>query len=361
MPDHRRFRGDADAETAAPMSVRTRSQAELKAWHAQYTEAAIQPELPIIDAHHHMWDRPPEHYGLYELLDEFGQGHDIIASVFVECTAMFKADGPELLRPVGETEYVNGVAAMSASGIYGKSRVCAAIVGYADLRAGGAIRDLLAAHVRAGGGRFRGVRQQAQNDPVLGSMARRTPPAGLLLDADFRAGFAALADFDLGFDTYLYGSQLPQLRDLAQAFPSTPIILNHCGAPLLIGPYAERRAAVVETWAEDIARLAECPNVTVKIGGLGMMGFGFGFNEGETPPSSDQLALAWRPFVETCLRAFGPERAMFESNFPVDKQSCSYPVLWNAYKKLAAGLSAAERAEVFAGTAKRVYRIALAD
>jgi predicted TIM-barrel fold metal-dependent hydrolase len=346
---------------AGRMSFRTRTQAELKAWHALYTEAALAPEMPIIDAHHHMWDRPPEHYGLYELLEEFGQGHNVVASVFVECTAMFKPDGPEVLRPVGETEYVNGVAAMSASGIYGGARVCAAIVGYGDLRFGAAIRALLEAHVRAGGGRFRGIRQQAQNDSVLGSMARRTPPRGLLLDADFRAGFAELADLDLSFDAYLYGSQLPELRDLALAFPGTTIILNHVGAPLLIGPYAERRDAVFGQWAADLARLAACPNVVVKIGGLGMPGFGFGFSEREIPPSSDELAECWRPFVATCLREFGPERAMFESNFPVDKQSCAYPVLWNAYKKLAAGLDATATAAVFCTTAKRVYRIALAD
>ncbi len=339
----------------------TRSLAELKAWHARYTEAAIEPELPIIDAHHHMWDRPPEHYGLYELLEEFGQGHDVLASVFVECTAMFKADGPEALRPVGETEYVNGVAAMSASGIYGFSRVCAAIVGYADLRAGAAVRAVLEAHIRAGGGRFRGVRQQAQFDAALGSMARRKPPEGLLADPDFRAGFAALAPLGLRFDAYLYGSQIDELRDLARAFPDTTIILNHLGAPLLMGPYAARREAVFLAWREAMKRLAACGNVVVKLGGLGMMGFGFDFHLRDNPPSSDELAEAWRPFIEPCLRDFGPERCMFESNFPVDKQSYSYPVLWNAFKKLTTHLPAAERARLFYGTAREVYDIALAE
>ncbi len=338
----------------------TRSQAELKLWHASYTEAAIEPELPVIDAHHHMWDRPPEHYGLYELLEEFGQGHNVLASVFVECNAMFKADGPELLRPVGETEYANGVAAMSASGTYGSSRVCAAIVGYADLRAGAAVRDVLAAHLRAGGGRFRGVRQQAQFDDAVGSMARRRPPPRLLADPDFRAGFAALAPLGLRFDAYLYGSQLDELHDLARAFPDTAIILNHVGAPLLIGPYAARREAVFAAWREAMKRLASCENVFVKLGGLGMIGFGSDFHLRDTPPSSDELAEAWRPFVALCLREFGPERCMFESNFPVDKQSCGYPVLWNAFKKLTAHLPAADRARVFHGTACKVYDISLA-
>jgi predicted TIM-barrel fold metal-dependent hydrolase len=326
----------------------------------RYTEAAIEPELPLIDAHHHMWDRPPEHYGLYELLEEFGQGHDVRASVFVECTAMFKADGPEALRPVGETEYVNGVAAMSASGNYGLSRVCAAIVGYADLRAGAAVREVLEAHIRAGGGRFRGMRQQAQFDAAVGSMARRKPPPGLLGDPDFRAGFAELAPLGLRFDAFLYGSQIDELRDLAQAFPDTTIILNHVGAPLLMGPYAARREELFLQWQKAMERLAACGNVVVKLGGLGMMGFGFDFHLRDTPPSSDDLALAWRPFVEPCLHAFGPERCMFESNFPVDKQSYGYPMLWNAFKKLTLHLPAADRARVFCGTAREVYDIALA-
>jgi predicted TIM-barrel fold metal-dependent hydrolase len=339
----------------------TRSLAELKAWHARYTEAAIEPELPVIDAHHHMWERPPERYGLSELLEEFGQGHDVRASVFVECTAMFKADGPEALRPVGETEYVNGAAAMSASGIYGQSRVCAAIVGYADLRAGAAVRELLAAHIRAGGGRFRGVRQQAQFDAALGSMARRKPPRGLLADADFRAGFAELAPLGLRFDAYLYGGQLDELRDLALAFADTTIILNHLGAPLLMGPYAAHREEVLQDWRQAMKRLAACGNVVVKLGGLGMAGFGFDFHLRDVPPSSDDLAQAWRPFIEVCLREFAPERCMFESNFPVDKQSCGYPVLWNAFKKLTAHLPSTDRARVFSGTARQVYDIVLPE
>jgi predicted TIM-barrel fold metal-dependent hydrolase len=335
--------------------MKPRTMAELRAWHARYAEAALEPDLPIVDAHHHMWDRPPEHYGLYELLEEFGGGHTVAASVFVECTAMFKADGPEMLRPVGETEYVNGVAAMSASGLYGSTRVCAGIVGYADLRLGVAVRELLEAHIRAGGGRFRGVRQQAQHDPVLGSMARRTPPQGLLFDPDFRAGFAQLHPLGLSFDAYLYSTQLAELADLARAFPDTAIVLDHVGTPLGVGPYADRREAVYREWSSDMRALAQCPNVTVKVGGLGMAHFGFGFETRETPPSSEDLSTAWRPYVGLCLEAFGPDRCMFESNFPVDKQSCSYTVLWNAFKRLAADLSPDEKAAVFSGTATRVY------
>ncbi len=340
-------------------AVLPRSMAALNNWHDRYKEAAIAPALPIIDAHHHMWDRPPEHYGLPELLEEFAQGHNIRASVFVECTAMFKADGPESLRPVGETEYVNGVAAMSASGTYGESRLCAAIVSYADLRWGEEVRPLLQAHIRAGGGRFRGIRQQAQFDDVLGSMARRNPPRGLLLDPAFRAGFAELSDLDLSFDAYIYFSQLDELRDLAKAFPSTNIILNHAGTPLGLGPYAQARDKVFNIWSEGIKRAAECPNVNLKFGGLGMAACGFDFHLRETPPDSTTLVQAWKPYFDVCIDVFGPSRCMFESNFPVDKQSCSYPVLWNAFKKLSAECSLGAQTALFSGTAGRVYRIAV--
>ncbi len=336
----------------------TRTMAALRRWHAAYTEAALEPELPIIDAHHHMWDRPPERYAQDELLADFSTGHDIRASVFVECTAMFRADGPEALKPVGETEYVNGVAAASASGIYGPARLCAGIVSYADLTAGDAVRPLLEAHIRAGGERFRGIRQQAQHDAVLGSLARRAPPPGLLLNPEFRAGFAALAPLGLSFDAYLYFTQLGELLDLAKTFPETRIILNHAGTPLGIGPYAARRREVFDTWSESLRRLAECKNVALKIGGLGMALCGFELNTRDVPASSDDLADLWRPYVDVCIDAFGAARCMFESNFPVDKQSCGYPVLWNAFKKLSATRSPAERTDLFSGTARRLYRIA---
>jgi len=335
----------------------TRTMAELNNWHATYTEAALEPELPIIDAHHHMWDRPPERYALDELQADFSTGHDIRASVFVECTAMFRADGPEALKPVGETEYVNGVAAASASGIYGSTRLCAGIVSYADLTAGEAVRPVLEAHMRAGGTRFRGIRHQAQFDAVLGSMARRRPPPGLLRSPEFRAGFAELGPLGLSFDAYLYFTQLGELRDLANNFPDTTIILNHAGTPLGIGPYAENRQAVFSAWSDDMRRLAECKNVWLKIGGLGMALCGFGLHERQLPPSSDDLAELWWPYIDVCIDAFGASRCMFESNFPVDKQSCGYPVLWNAFKKISAVRSPDERTDLFSGTARRVYRV----
>jgi predicted TIM-barrel fold metal-dependent hydrolase len=307
-----------------------------------------------------MWDRPPERYGVYEILDEIAEsGHDVRATIFMECTAMYKADGPEELRPVGETEYVTGVAAMGASGLYGPRRLCAGIVGSTDLRLGERVGPVLEAHVRAGGGRFRSIRHQAQYDEAIGSLSRRSPPRELLRDPAFREGFACLAPLGLGFDAYLYFTQLGQLDELAAAFPETTIVLNHAGTPIGIGPYATRRNEVFESWAKGVAALGKRPNVSVKIGGLGMPHCGFGFEAAEVPPGSAALAQAWRPYVEHCIAAFGPERAMFESNFPVDKQSCSYRALWNAFRRLTEGASPAERAALFGGTAARVYRLDL--
>lgn len=336
-----------------------RTIAELDVWHAQTREEILEPDLPIIDAHHHMWDRPPQRYQLDELMAETNAGHRIVATVFVEANAMYRPYGPEEMRPVGETEYVNGVAAASASGIYGPTRLCAGIVSYADLRLGSRVRPVLEAHIRAGGDRFRGIRQQVQFDDTLGSMAKKPTTKGMLMDPAFRAGFAELAPLGLTFDAFVYFHQLAEVADIAKAFPETGIILNHVGGPLGIGPYADKRVEVYQEWSAAIRELAACPNVTVKVGGLGMTTYGFGFEHLGVPPLSETLANTWRPYVETCIDAFGPDRCMFESNFPVDKQSCSYVTLWNAFKRLTAGASADEKKALFSGTAARVYRLAI--
>lgn len=328
------------------------------AWLERLTEPALLPDLPIVDPHHHLWDRPGSRYLLDELLGDLGSGHRIEATVFVECRSMWRADGAPRMRPVGETEFVAGVAAMSASGGYGPAAVCAGIVGHADLRAGAGVRPVLEAHVARGGGRFRGIRHITAHDPspavVSSSVA---PPPGLLADADFRAGFAELAPLGLSFDAWLYQTQIRELAALADAFPATTIVLDHLGGVLGVGPYAGRRNELFATWSHDLRDLARRPNVVVKLGGLGMRTCGFGFTEHAEPPSSEQLAANWAPYVETGIEAFGVERCMFESNFPVDKGSCSYGVLWNAFKRLAAGSSDAERASLFAGSARRVYRL----
>jgi L-fuconolactonase len=323
-------------------------------------EAILEPELPIVDPHHHLWDRPGWRYLLDELLADLNTGHRIVATVFVQCRSMHRADGPEPLRPVGETEFVNGVAAMSASGGYGPTKVCAGIVGHADLTLGAAVESVLEAHVRAGGGRFRGIRHIAAWDADASVLNPANPaPRALMADRSFREGFARLAPLGLSFDAWLYHPQIAELADLARAFPDTTIVLNHVGGPLAVGSYAGRRDAVFADWSRAIRDLAACPSVSVKLGGMGMRINGFDFQEGARPPSSETLAAAWRPYVETCLEAFGPGRCMFESNFPVDKGSYGYAAYWNACKRLAlsSGLSAADRTSLFSGTATRVYRL----
>ena len=343
-------------------------------------EPVLEPELAIVDPHHHLWDRravgtiQPGAAHPFEqavarvpryLLDEFtrdlGFGHDVRATVFIECRSMYRIDGPPALAPVGETEFVNGVAAMSASGSYGLARVCAGIVGHADLRLGDAVADVLEAHLASGGGRFRGVRHSApwDADPaVLGPLART--PEGLYRTSAFRAGFARLAPLGLSFDAWVIEPQIDDVSDLAAAFPDTVIILDHVGTPLGIGRYVGRREERFPIWRMAIQRLAERPNVHIKLGGLAMPFCGFEAGEGEAPLSA-RLAELWRPYVETCIEAFGAERCMFESNFPVDLYTCSYGTLWNAFKRLSAGAALQERAALFSETARRVYRLSEAQ
>ena len=329
------------------------------AWLAQVQEEIIEPDLPICDPHHHLWDFPTHRYMLEDLLADTGSGHKVESTVFLECTAFYRADGPEEMRVVGEAEFVNGVAAMAASGRYGPTRACAGIAGRADLSLGARVEKVLAALVAAGNGRFRGIRHAAgwdASDEIHNSHTK--PSQHLYRDRTFREGFAKLRQFDLGFDAWLYHPQLPDITDLARAFPDQPIVMDHVGGPLGIGPYAGRREELFPHWRESIRDLATCPNVYVKLGGLGMKICGFDLHKRPRPPSSQELADLWRPYIETCIEAFGADRCMFESNFPVDKVSCSYPVLWNAFKRLAAGASADEKAALFRGTAMRFYRLA---
>jgi L-fuconolactonase len=344
-------------------------------------EPVIEPDLPIVDPHHHLWDRtaaqiaalpPPRHgfdhlirrvprYLLDELLADIQGGHNVIATVFLECGAMYRQDGPEAMRPVGETEFVGGVAAMTASGIYGEVRACAGIVGHANLSLGAAVREVLEAHIAHGGGRFRGIRHAASSDPdpaVLGPLAGR--PAGLYLDARFREGFARLAPLDLSFDAWMLEPQLPDLVDLARAFPETRIVLDHVGTPLGIGAYAGRRDERFGAWRDNIKALAAAsPNVFVKLGGLAMVFPGFPSFMADPAFTSEQLAAEWKPHIETCIEAFGPERSMFESNFPVDIGAADYNTLWNAFKRITAGYSAAEKTALYSGAAKTFYRLEL--
>ena len=330
-------------------------------WLAKRREPALEPDLPIIDPHHHLIDRPESGtYLLRDILADIDSGHHVVATVYLEWLSMYRAQGPVEMRPVGEIEFANGIAAMCASGGYGTPRVCAGIVGHGELTLGARVQPVLEAMIAAGNGRFRGIRFITASDPdqsQWGSVVGR--PQGWLLDKTVREGFARLAPLGLSFDAFMYHPQLGDLLDLARAFPQTPIVLNHVGGAIGLGRYAGQRDAVFADWRAKIQALASCPNVHVKLGGMGMKMFGFDFHERELPPSSELLAAAWRPYVETCIEAFGAARAMFESNFPVDKGSYSYGVFWNACKRLAQGASAREKADLFHGAASRFYRLGL--
>ena len=329
-------------------------------WLDRRKEPILEPTLPIVDPHHHLWDRPDNRYLLDELLADTSSGHNILATVFVQARAMLRAAGPAEMRHIGETEFVNGVAAMSASGIYGSTRHCAGIVGHADLTLRSRVEPVLEAHLRAGGDRFRGIRHiTAWDADGANRNPAYSPPRGLLGDSSFREGFAVLCRLGLSFDAWLYHPQIPELADLARAFEDSRIVLNHVGGPIRIGAYAGK-SEVFRAWAAAIKGLAACPNVCVKLGGLGMRMGNFGFHELPEPPSSEALAAAWQPYMATCIEQFGAARCMFESNFPVDKGSYSYAVFWNACKRLAKGAGDAEKRDLFAGTAARFYRLDLA-
>ena len=336
-------------------------------------EPILEPDLPIVDPHHHLWDwtsrvagaPPPTHefervyritprYMLDELLADLGSGHRVEATVYIECRSMYRADGPLEFKPLGETEFVNGIAAQSASGLYGAARACTGVVGHVDLTLGDGAAAVLEAHLARAPERLRGIRHSAawDADPaVLGPLNFR--PKGLLEDSAYRRGFAHLARLGLSFEAWVVEPQLPEVLSLAKAFPDTTIVLDHVGTPLGVGAYAGRREERFGVWRSNIRALAAADNVVVKLGGLAMPFCGFD----AVGAGSERLAALWRPYIETCIEAFGVERCMFESNFPVDRYTCSYRTLWNALKRIAAGASASEKAALFSGVARRIYRL----
>ena len=328
---------------------------ELHTWTRQTQEAPLEPDLPIIDPHHHFWDDERGRYLAEELLAEFA-GHNIVATVYAQFLAMYREDGPPSLRPVGEVEFVNGIAAVSASGRYSKIRLCEGIVGHADLLLGHDVQPVLEALVAAGNGRLRGIRHGATFDSGSAGYGRTSARPHLLLDENFRRGIARLAPLGLSFDAWLFYPQLPDLIDVLRAFPETQVILVHAGGILGIPPHTQRDE-VFSVWRSHIRQLARFSNLSVKVGGLGMLYSGWDFHVCDVPPSSMELASAWRPYIETCIEEFGAARCMFESNFPVDKQTTGYGVLWNAFKRITQNASGAEKAALYHDTAARVYRL----
>ena len=327
-------------------------------WLAKTLEAPLEPELPIVDPHHHLWDLPG--WGRYladELVVDLTAGHNVVGTVFVDCHSGYRTDGPEALQPVGETEYIEGIASDFAATRDEDPGFCSAIVSHADLFLGDGVAEVLEAHLAASD-RFRGIRHVTAWDAQEGAQYPNPDlRGGMLLDAKFQEGFARLAPLGLSFDAWLFHPQIPDLVALGRRFPDTPIVLDHFGGPLGIGSYAGRREEVFSDWKRNITELASCENVSVKLGGLVMDINGFGFHEREAPPSSEDLARQTRDYYLHTIESFGPSRCMFESNFPVDKMSCSYTVLWNSFKRISEGFSESERSELFSGTASRVYRL----
>lgn len=331
-------------------------------WLAKTPETALEPDLPICDPHHHLWDFRPggvqRTYFLHEMLDDLAGGHNVVSTVFIECGTMLRAEGPREMRFVGETEFANGQAAMSASGQYGRARIAAGIVATAELTLGDAVAAVLDAQIAAGNGRVKGIREGAfwHRSPEVRNH-RTNPPEGLFLRDDFRAGFRHLAPRGLSFDMLCFHTQLPEAIDLAKAFPDTTMILNHLGGPIGVGPYAGKADEVFADWRGKIDAIAELPNVMMKLGGVNMDFNGYGWEDRPAAPTSVELAEATRRWYDHAIERFGPERCMFESNFPVDKASCSYMVVWNSFKILSKGFSASERAAMFHDTAARIYRL----
>ena len=329
-------------------------------WLALTQEPTLEPELPICDPHHHFWDRRPQstpyqRYLLHELNGDIYSGHNIRSTVFLEARSMYNADGPEELRPVGEVEFVQGLAAASASGVYGASRAAAGIIGHADLKLGDKVAPVLEALQAASPNRFRGIRHNVtwNTDPTWDNRESE----GILANSDFRAGAKVLSQKGLVLDLMQSFPQLTEIAEFANAVPDLSIIVNHIGGVSRVGIYAGKDDEIIPNWRDGIAAVAACPNVTMKLGGMGMPRFGYDWHKREVPIGSEELAESMAPWMNHCIERFGPDRCMFESNFPPDKVSFSYNVMYNAFKRLSKGYSASERASLFHDTAARVYRI----
>jgi len=324
-------------------------------WLAQLVEPIIDPALPIIDAHHHLWEEPGKRYLVDDLLADLGTGHAVNATVFAQCHYGYRNTGPEHLRPVGETERIATLATECASG---SVDVCAGIIAFADLLDETHLEELLDAHATAAQSRLCGIRQSVARDDLFpDGVVLRPAPRGMLSDVRFRRSIRRIAGRGLVFDAMVYHAQLPELSALAAAIGEATIVLDHIGCILGVGPYRGRERETFEIWRRDVRALAALPNVYVKFGGLGMIVTGAEYHHATLPPTSSQLAHDWKPYFETCIEYFGPKRFMFESNFPVDKAMMSYPVLWNAYKRLAAEATATQKNDMFSNTAARVYRL----
>jgi len=331
-------------------------------WLALTQEPTLEPEIPICDPHHHFWDRRParipyQNYLLPELYEDLNSGHNVRSTVFVETNAMYRPNGPEEMKPVGEVEFVQGLAAAADTGLYGPAKAAASIVGHADLNLGGRVEPVLEALSAASPNRFRGIRHAVTWDSDFRIQNNRWDLQSQLMDEKFREGARVLARMGFTFDAWMYFPQLPELVEFARAIPELTIILNHIGGVLRVGPYADRDEEVLPKWRQGLSAVADCSNIYVKLGGIGQPRTGYDWSDREKPIGSEELAELMSPYMNYAIEQFGPERGMFESNFPPDKVGHSYNVLYNAFKILSKDYSTTERTAMFQGTAERVYRV----
>jgi len=324
-------------------------------WLDLTAEEALEPALPVCDPHHHFWHYPSSRYLVDEFLRDISGGHRVLETVFVECLQFYDEDAPAQLQPVGETTAVERM--VSDPSAQHETAIAAGIVGFADLTLGDDVRPVLEKHLQVSP-RFRGIRYAtAWHADTKIHNAHTRPPEKLMSDLAFRKGLQHVAELGLSFDAWLYHTQLAELTDLAHAYPGLDIALNHMAGPLGVGPYADQREQEFDNWKRALEKLSHCENVSVKLGGRAMKVSGFGWHKNERPPGSEELAAAMAPYFETCIELFGPSRCMFESNFPVDKASCSYTVLWNAFKRIASTYSESESHLLLHDTAAKFYRL----
>ncbi len=325
-------------------------------WLKQVHEDALDPEVEIVDPHHHLWMRPGQPYLMPEFAEDLATGHNVVSTVYAECHSMYRQSDPEALQSLGETEFVTGCGAMADSGAFGETRICEAMVGRVELTLGAATRGIFEQHLERSAGRFRGVRYSTAWDESE-RIRNVVPDARRLAEPTVREAASVMAEMGLSLDCWVYHPQLDEVAEFAQALPDLTIILNHAGVPILGGPYRDRRDEVYQDWKRGMQRVAAHENVFIKLGALPIIRTAGGESERKLPPNSEEVADAWEPWLAACIEAFGPSRSMFESNFPVQKLWASYAVTWNAFKRIAQGASEDEKHQLFSGAAKTAYRL----
>ena len=337
---------------------------EIEGWIDRVKEDVIDPERSIIDPHHHLWKGPINppgikesyRYMLEDLWRDTSSGHNIEKTVFIDCGQEYYSSGPEKFKPVGETEFVVGIA-QEAERDKSKAQI-AGIIGHANMMLGTSVKEVLELHIEKGEGLFRGIRHAGgwdEDERVKNAHSHPTPH--IYLEEDFQLGLQELSSMNLVFDTWHYHNQISDLTKLAKNLPDLIIVHDHFGGPLGIGPYKGKREEIFKQWQEDIYELSQCKNVYAKLGGLAMPVNGWAWHKNEYPASSNDIITEQSRYYLHTIDCFGSKRCMFESNFPVDKQSVSYHVIWNAYKKLVKDFDEQDKHNLFYGTAEKVYKL----